>query len=80
MREDKQLRGEVERLMGSSSNQKKRLHLERFVRFDILGDETIEDVEKLYEQKSSRLEKLKSIRKLELGGLEECGSEGTTHC
>lgn len=36
-------------MMGSSSNQKKRLNLSRFVRFDILGDETIEDMEKLYE-------------------------------
>lgn len=67
-------------MMGSSSSQKKRLNLERFVRFDILGDETIEDVEKLYELKSSRIEKLKSIRKVELSRQEECGSEGTTHC
>lgn len=42
--EDKQLREEVYRLVGSSNKLNKRLHLERFVRFDLLGDETIETV------------------------------------
>jgi serine/threonine protein kinase len=64
--EDKQLREEVYRLVGSSTKLNKRLHLERFVRFDLLGDETIETVEKLYEEKNSRIRKLKTIRKLEL--------------
>lgn len=41
LQEDKQLRDEVERLIGSSSKLNKKLHLERFVRFDLLGDETI---------------------------------------
>jgi hypothetical protein len=52
--------------VGSSNKLNKRLHLERFVRFDLLGDETIETVEKVYEEKNSRIRKLKTIRKLEL--------------
>jgi hypothetical protein len=43
------LRDEVYRLVGSSNKLNKKLHLERFVRFDLLGDETIETVEKVYE-------------------------------
>jgi serine/threonine protein kinase len=49
MKEDKDLREEVYKLVGSSNKLNKRLNLERFVRFDLLGDETIENVEKLYE-------------------------------
>jgi hypothetical protein len=40
------------------------------VRFDLLGFETIENAEKVYEEKTNRIERLKTIRKLELAN--EC--------
>lgn len=66
MKEDKQLRDEIEKVVGSSNKQNKRLKLDRFVRFDLLGDQTIENAEKVYEQKTSRIQKLKTLRKLQL--------------
>lgn len=49
MKEDKALRAEVAELVGSSARLNKKLNLERFVRFDLLGCETIEQAEKVYE-------------------------------
>lgn len=66
MKEDKQLRDEIEKVVGSSNKQNKRLKLDKFVRFDLLGDQTIENAEKVYEQKTSRIQKLKTLRKLQL--------------
>ena len=66
MKEDKQLRDEIEKVVGSSNKQNKRLKLDRFVRFDLLGDQTIENAEKVYEQKTTRIQKLKTLRKLQL--------------
>ena len=62
--------------MGEKEKQGKgKLRLERFVRFDLLGEETLENVEKVYEEQTGRLKKLRTIQRLE-EGLEEAGDAG----
>lgn len=54
--------------MGGKEKQGKgKVRLERFVRFDLLGEETLENVEKVYEEQTDRLKKLRTIQRLEEG-------------
>jgi len=60
------LRESIEQMISQGEKTCSKLKLEKFVRFDLLGSETIEIFEKIVSEKTSHLSKLKTLQKLEM--------------